>query len=136
MRPLALFSISGAVVWAGLSLAVVTQDPDVAVHATAACPAAAAWRAAMAAEAFNLEEASAEAIADHRARVSLPDRLVGCVSSRVGGYLIEGPLPPAAVTDLMREHPRGVTAVAVDGDDLVALRLDGSIVPLAEALDD
>lgn len=136
MRPLALFSISGAVIWAGLSVAVVGQDPDIAVHATASCAGADAWRAALAADDFDVEAATPEAIASHRATAGLPDRLANCASARVGGYLVEGPVAPRALSDLLREHPRAVTAVAMDGDAVVALRLDGSIVPLAEALDD
>lgn len=136
MRPLALFAISGAVLWAGVSLAVVTQDPDIAVHADSGCASAEAWKAALAAGDFNVEPASSADIAGHRQQAGLPVDLAGCVTGRVSGYLVEGPVPPQALSDLLREHPRDVTAVALDGADLVALRLDGSLVPLAEALDD
>lgn len=136
MRPLALFSISGAVVWAGLSVAVVTQDPDIAILAPDDCPGATAWRAAVADDDFDVEATTAQAIADHRAQARLPERLAGCQAARVGGYLVEGPVPPAAISALLQDHPRDVSAVAMDDGAVVALRLDGSLVPLAEAIDD
>lgn len=136
MRPLALFSIAGAVAWAGLSFAVVGQHPEVAVHAEISCPGAEAWRQALADADFAVVPSDPSAVAAYRARAAVPESLVSCQTAQVAGYLIEGAVPPQAVSDLLREHPRAVTAVAVKGGALVALRRDGSIVPLQEALDD
>lgn len=136
MRPLALFSIAGAVAWAGLSFAVVGQHPEVAVHADASCAGAETWRQALAEADFDVVTADPAGLAEHRARAAVPETLLGCQSAQVAGYLIEGAVPPKAVSDLLREHPRAVTTVAVEDGALVALRRDGSIVPLQEALDD
>jgi hypothetical protein len=137
MRPLAVTSIVAAFAWAGVSLAVVTQDPEVAILAPADCPGAEAWRQSLA-QAFNTEPATAAEIAGHRDRAGLPPALAGCQAARVGGYLIEGPVPADTIAALLRDHPRGVTAIAVDaaGSAILALGRDGTVSPLAEVLDD
>jgi hypothetical protein len=42
-------------------------------------------------------------------------RLASCHTATVGGYVIEGHVPPELVRRLLRDHPTGVTGLAVPG---------------------
>lgn len=49
-----------------------------------------------------------------RARLGIPDDLVSCHTGRVGGYALEGHVPPAEIHRLLREKPIAV-GLAVPG---------------------
>jgi hypothetical protein len=48
-------------------------------------------------------------------RLGVPARLASCHTVEVGGFVVEGHVPLADVTRLLRERPRGVRGIAVPG---------------------
>lgn len=48
-------------------------------------------------------------------RLGVPEALASCHTVEVGGYVVEGHVPLADVTRLLRERPRGVRGLAVPG---------------------
>lgn len=50
-----------------------------------------------------------------KAKLGVPDSLTSCHTSRVGGYVIEGHVPFAAIDKLLKTRPKGITGIAVPG---------------------
>jgi hypothetical protein len=50
-----------------------------------------------------------------KARLGVPDAAASCHTSMVGGYVVEGHVPLAAVARLLRTRPKGITGIAVPG---------------------
>jgi hypothetical protein len=50
-----------------------------------------------------------------KTKLGVPDALASCHTSRVGGYVVEGHVPFAALDKLLRTKPSGVTGIAVPG---------------------
>jgi hypothetical protein len=50
-----------------------------------------------------------------KAKLGVPQSLASCHTSRVGGYVVEGHVPAAAMTRLLRTKPKDVIGIAVPG---------------------
>ncbi|GAB2829054.1 DUF411 domain-containing protein [Comamonas piscis] len=59
-----------------------------------------------------------------RARLGLPVRLGSCHTALVGGYLVEGHVPPADVRKLLQQKPRAL-GIAVPGMPIGSPGMDG-----------
>ncbi|GAB3125487.1 DUF411 domain-containing protein [Novispirillum itersonii] len=124
MRLLPLLPVAGAVLWMGVLAATMVQTPRVALSAAVSCRAEGAdWAGRLTAQGFTVETREQAVGAD-------------CLSARVGGYQIIGPVDPAAVTRLLMRKPRGVTGLSLDGAGTVmALLGTAEPVPLQVVLD-
>jgi hypothetical protein len=45
-------------------------------------------------------------------RLGVPERLASCHTAEIGGYVIEGHVPPQAVARLLKERPKAVGLAA------------------------
>ena len=81
------------------------------------------WMKLMEAQGFTLKvhETGNTAI---RKGVGMPDRLGSCHTAYVGGYALEGHVPPRDVKRLLRERPKGV-GLAVPGMPIGSAGMDG-----------
>ncbi len=81
-----------------------------------ACGCCAAWIEILEAEGFEVtvEEASAAALARHKAQAGIPPDMASCHTGRIGGYTIEGHVPAADIRRLLAERPDAV-GLAVPG---------------------
>ena len=59
-----------------------------------------------------------------RAKLGLPERLGSCHTALVGGYLVEGHVPPADVRKLLQQKPKAL-GIAVPGMPLGSPGMDG-----------
>ncbi|MEJ5150905.1 DUF411 domain-containing protein [Comamonas sp. MYb396] len=59
-----------------------------------------------------------------RARLGLPQRLASCHTAVVGGYLVEGHVPPADVRKLLQQKPKAL-GIAVAGMPVGSPGMDG-----------
>lgn len=77
----------------------VFKDPD--------CGCCAAWIDIMQRDGFELEvhNSSWEALSRLKARSGIPEQMVSCHTAEVGGYVIEGHVPPADIRRLLTERP-------------------------------
>ena len=50
-----------------------------------------------------------------KSKLGVPAALGSCHTSRVGGYVVEGHVPFAAVDKLLRTKPKGIIGIAVPG---------------------
>ena len=48
-------------------------------------------------------------------KLGIPDTLISCHTTRVGGYVVEGHVPFAAIDKLLKAKPAGVAGIAVPG---------------------
>ena len=85
---------------------------DLTVYKTPWCGSSKAWVAHMARAGFRPKVVEQEDLEPVRRRYAIPFALSSCHTAVVGGYVVEGHVPPADVLRLLRERPRalGLTA--------------------------
>lgn len=64
---------------------------------------------------FTVEVRDTPDIMAVKTRLGVPADLVSCHTSVIGGYVVEGHVPLAAVLKLLRTRPKNVTGIAVPG---------------------
>jgi hypothetical protein len=85
---------------------VVTKDPS--------CGCCRAWAEHVRAAGFPVEIVESASVARLKARLGVPQDLAGCHTAEVGGYVVEGHVPAAAIRRLLEERP-AATGLAVPG---------------------
>ncbi|MFC1460830.1 DUF411 domain-containing protein [Microvirga arabica] len=110
---LAGFAASGLITASRASLAietlpkmVVTKDPN--------CGCCTGWVKHVRAAGFNVEVLESSEVNRLKARLGVPEALASCHTAEIGGYVIEGHVPPAAIKRLLAEKPEG-KGLAVPG---------------------
>lgn len=91
---------------AGLPRMVVTKDPS--------CGCCSGWVEHVRAAGFAVEVVETESVNRLKTRLGVPPDLAGCHTAEVGGYVIEGHVPAAAIRRLLDERP-AATGLAVPG---------------------
>lgn len=77
------------------------------------CGCCGGWVERMAAAGFRPNVRVVQAVGPTRQMLGIPTDLMSCHVARVGGYALEGHVPPAAVRRLLAERPAGVRGLAV-----------------------
>jgi hypothetical protein len=85
---------------------VVTKDPS--------CGCCRAWAEHVRAAGFPIEVVESASVGRLKARLGVPQDLAGCHTAEVGGYVVEGHVPAAAIRRLLEERP-AATGLAVPG---------------------
>ncbi|MGF9763274.1 DUF411 domain-containing protein [Microvirga sp. 0TCS3.31] len=85
---------------------VVTKDPS--------CGCCTGWVKHVRAAGFDVEVIESSELNRLKTRLGVPDALASCHTAEIGGYVIEGHVPPAAITRLLAEKPAG-KGLAVPG---------------------
>jgi hypothetical protein len=85
---------------------VVTKDPN--------CGCCSGWVKHVRAAGFNVEVVESSELNRLKARLGVPEALASCHTAEIGGYVIEGHVPPAAIKRLLAEKPDG-KGLAVPG---------------------
>jgi hypothetical protein len=106
-------------------LVTMVQTPTVALEASEGCQdTSARWAARLKAEGFDVASSA-----------SAPTRGF-CLSAKMGGYILEGPVAPEALSKLLMKKPRGVLGLKqADDTPVVALLSDGGQLPFQTILD-
>lgn len=117
---------------------------SVTVYKSATCGCCAKWVERMRAAGFTVDTvnvASQGALDVIKRDHGITARLASCHTAVVGGYVVEGHVPPEDIQRLVREHPAGIAGLAVPGMpssapgmdaptgehyDVLALQKDGS----------
>jgi hypothetical protein len=85
---------------------VVTKDPN--------CGCCTGWVEHVRAAGFNVEIVESAEVNRLKTRLGVPEPLASCHTAEIGGYVIEGHVPPAAIKRLLAEKPDG-KGLAVPG---------------------
>lgn len=85
---------------------IVTRDPN--------CGCCGNWVAHVRAAGLTVEVVEVPDVAPLKARLGVPDALASCHTAEIGGYVVEGHVPAAAIKRLLAERPP-VTGLAVAG---------------------
>jgi hypothetical protein len=103
----ALIMTSRASLAAGtLPRMVVTKDPN--------CGCCTGWVRHVRAAGFDVEVVESSEINRLKTRLGVPEALASCHTAEIGGYVIEGHVPPAVIRRLLAEKPDG-KGLAVPG---------------------
>jgi hypothetical protein len=91
---------------ADLPRMVVTKDPS--------CGCCRAWAEHVRAAGFPIEVVESASVGRLKVRLGVPQDLAGCHTAEVGGYVVEGHVPAAAIRRLLEERPAAI-GLAVPG---------------------
>jgi hypothetical protein len=95
--------------------AVQTSDTNsVVVYKSPTCGCCKAWVERMETAGFNVIEHDTDELPPVKTKYGVPANLEACHTALVGGYVVEGHVPPETIRRLLRERPR-VTGIAVPG---------------------
>ena len=88
--------------------------PLLTVYKSPTCGCCSAWAQAMESGGFRVETVDTDDLASVRDSLGMPGDLAACHVATVGGYAVEGHVPPSAVRRLLAERP-DARGIAVPG---------------------
>lgn len=88
--------------------------PEVLMHKDPNCGCCSAWAEHLAANGFRVKTVATVDMQSVKRRFAVPRRLTSCHTAKVGGYVIEGHVPAAAIKRLLRDRP-AVAGLSVPG---------------------
>jgi hypothetical protein len=98
-----------------LAAPVAAQDQiSVIVHRDASCGCCGRWVKRLQEEGFQVEIINEPDMKAVKKRLGVPGALTACHTAEIGGYVIEGHTPVAAIKRLLQEKPRAI-GLAVPG---------------------
>ena len=100
---------------------VVTRDPN--------CGCCRGWVTHMRKAGFPVEMVEVADVTPLKTRLGVPDSLMSCHTAEIGGYVVEGHVPAAAIRRLLKERPSGVAGLSVPA---MPVGVPGMEVPGAE----
>ena len=103
-----------------------TPDPSLpvlTVYKSPTCGCCSTWAQAMARDGFRVETVETDDLAAVRDSLGIPGDLAACHTATVGGYTVEGHVPPAEVRRLLAERP-AVRGIAVPGMPLGSVGME------------
>jgi len=143
LRQLAIGGVLGAVVIGGTAMsadgwtkrqvpverhATTVTLPTVTVYKDPACGCCRAWIERMRAAGFEVQihdVASAAARDEIKRQQGVTSALAACHTAVVGGYVVEGHVPPELVKRMLAEHPK-IAGLAVPGMPAGAPGMEGT----------
>ena len=85
--------------------------PSIVVHKSVSCQCCSRWIEKLRSEGFRVETINTEQLAPVKERLGVPPKMTSCHTAQVAGYFIEGHVPIADITRLLKERPpaKGLT---------------------------
>lgn len=93
---------------AGSSAAIAAPMPTVDVYKSPSCGCCGKWVDHMKQAGFKVQIHEMQDPSTMRAKAGIPDSYGSCHTAMVGGYTVEGHVPPADVQRLLRERPAAI----------------------------
>lgn len=81
------------------------RGPVIEVFHESGCQPCGAWVEQLRADGFVVRRSEVLNVASTRRWLAMPENFASYMTSRIGGYLIEGPVPPAQIRRLLQEKP-------------------------------
>lgn len=108
-RTVLLGAAAAATVLAGCAKA---ADPlAIQVYKTPVCACCGKWIDALASAGLKPRVSVLNDLTSVRATYGVPDALSSCHTARIGGYTLEGHIPPADILRLLKERPKALGLV-------------------------
>lgn len=98
--------------------------PEIAVAKDPNCGCCSGWIDHVRRAGFEVRVTDTVALRPLKARLGVPGDLVSCHTAQVGGYVIEGHVPAAAIDRLLRERPEAI-GLAVPGMPIGSPGMEG-----------
>lgn len=108
-----MIALAGAPL-AAASLRAGEQFPAMTIHKDPNCGCCQSWADMIGQAGLPFRVVENKAMNRLKAQLGVPQRLASCHTAEVGGYVIEGHVPPAEIQRLLRERPRA-RGLAVPG---------------------
>jgi hypothetical protein len=105
--------------------AVAAAAPEMVVYKSPTCGCCKDWVKHLQANGLAVKTVDVADLAAVRARFSVPDRLAACHTAVIGGYVVEGHVPAAAVKRLLAEKP-GAIGISVPGMPIGSPGMEGA----------
>ncbi len=108
--------IAAALLAGGLGMPVSAEAHHTDTHMTVAksptCGCCGAWVEIARKHGFDVEVENTENLTPIKQAAGVPHEMEGCHTARIGGYVVEGHVPMAAIDRLLAERPniRGISA--------------------------
>lgn len=105
-RRVFLLAAAASALSAGCAAAAAPRD--LVVYKTPWCGCCKGWITHMTRAGFKAKVVEVEDLAPVRAKHGIPFKLSSCHTAEIGGYFVEGHVPPADVERLLREKPKAL----------------------------
>lgn len=79
--------------------------PVIEIFHESACRPCGEWEAQLRANGFTVRRNEVVSVASTRRWLAVPENFASFVTARTGGYIIEGPVPPALIRQLLKDKP-------------------------------
>ena len=106
---------AGTTVFAGGPLLAADKKIALTMHRSPTCGCCHKWADIAGKSGFQVTVANTDDIMAVKSRLGVPRELTSCHTSQVGGYVVEGQVPMAAIRKLLREKPKGVVGIGLAG---------------------
>lgn len=110
---------------AGMRTASAASPPEAVVYKSPYCGCCGDWVAHLQANGFTVKTVETVNLDPVRERYRVPAKLAACHTALIGGYVVEGHVPAAAVKRLLREKPQ-VVGISVPGMPIGSPGMEGS----------
>ena len=108
-----MFALAGAP-FAAAAAGAGEKLPEITIHKDPSCGCCQAWADRLGEAGFTYRIVETQELNRIKTQLGVPQRLASCHTAAIGGYVIEGHVPPAEIKRLMREKPNG-RGLAVPG---------------------
>ena len=98
--------------------------PPVTVYKDANCGCCTAWARHLSDAGFDVTSHDVTDLPERKQALGVPARLGSCHTAQVGGYVVEGHVPAAAIKRLLQENP-AATGLAVPGMPIGSPGMEG-----------
>ena len=99
----------------GAAFAAAGGKPAMTVYRSPSCGCCGKWVELARAAGYPVNVNMVQDVMAVKARLGVPDSLASCHTTTVGGYVVEGHVPFAAVDKLLRDKPKNTHGIAVPG---------------------
>ena len=106
---------AGALAIGGVASAAAGAKPAMIVYRDPGCSCCGKWADLAKAAGYPVKVMPTRQMTKVKALLRVPEALTSCHTTRVGGYVVEGHVPFAAVDKLLSTKPAGVIGIAVPG---------------------
>lgn len=98
--------------------------PPVTVYKDPRCGCCAAWARYLTQAGFAVTTHDVSNMPERKQAAGVPAHLASCHTAQVGGYVVEGHVPAAAIERLLREQPKAI-GIAVAGMPIGSPGMEG-----------
>ena len=104
-----------ALIAGGAAMAAGPARPAMTTYRSPTCGCCGKWVELARAAGYAVKVNNVDDIMAVKSKLGVPNDLASCHTTTVGGYVVEGHVPFAAVDKLVRDKPKGIRGIAVPG---------------------